>query len=57
MVDFLSNEFGVRVSDIEVVFGRSNANKQLRIKAPKKLPAVVDRFLEKKSNILRTPEA
>ena len=26
--------------DIEVVFGRENVNKQLRIKAPKKLPAV-----------------
>jgi hypothetical protein len=28
------------VSDIDVVFGRENVNKQLRIRAPKKLPAV-----------------
>jgi hypothetical protein len=28
------------VADIDVVFGRENVNKQLRIKAPKKLPAV-----------------
>ena len=32
--------FGVAVADIEVVFGQENVNKQLRIKAPKKLPAV-----------------
>ena len=32
--------FGVTVADIEVVFGQENVNKQLRIKAPKKLPAV-----------------
>ena len=32
--------FGVAVADIEVVFGRENVNKQLRIKAPKQLPAV-----------------
>ena len=30
------------VSDIEVVFGQENVNKQLRIKAPKKLPPVFD---------------
>jgi hypothetical protein len=30
----------VAVADIEVVFGRENVNKQLRIKAPKKLPGV-----------------
>lgn len=40
MVRFLAPLFGVSVSDIEVVFGRENVNKQLRIKAPKKLPAV-----------------
>jgi hypothetical protein len=40
MVRFLANEFGVAASDIEVVFGRMNVNKQLRIKSPKKLPAV-----------------
>lgn len=40
MVRFLAPLFGVAVSDIEVVFGQENVNKQLRIKAPKKLPAV-----------------
>jgi uncharacterized protein (TIGR00251 family) len=40
MVRFLAPLFGVAVADIEVVFGRENVNKQLRIKAPKKLPAV-----------------
>jgi uncharacterized protein (TIGR00251 family) len=41
MVRFLAQEFGVTVSDIEVVFGRMNVNKQLRIKSPKQLPAVI----------------
>jgi uncharacterized protein (TIGR00251 family) len=40
MVRFLAPLFGVSVVDIEVVFGRENVNKQLRIRAPKKLPAV-----------------
>src|SRR6266581_1325630 len=41
MVRFLADEFGVSISDIQVVFGRMNVNKQLRIKAPKRLPAVI----------------
>lgn len=45
MVRFLAGQFGVSVGDIEVVFGRFNVNKQLRIRAPKKLPAVVGRQL------------
>ncbi len=40
MVKFLSKIFEVSVSDIEVVFGRMNVNKQLRIKAPKNLPPI-----------------
>lgn len=40
MVRFLATEFGVAGGDIEVVFGRMNVNKQLRIKAPKRLPPV-----------------
>ena len=40
MVRFLAPLFGIGVADIEVVFGRENVNKQLRFKAPKKLPAV-----------------
>ena len=38
MVRFLAEEFGVKASDIQVVFGRMNVNKQLRIRAPKRLP-------------------
>jgi len=37
---FLAPHFGVSASDIEVVFGRENVNKQLRIKAPTKLPTM-----------------
>jgi uncharacterized protein (TIGR00251 family) len=40
MVRFLAPLFGVAVADIEVVFGQENVNKQLRIRAPKRLPAV-----------------
>lgn len=40
MVRFLAPLFGVTVSDIEVVFGQENVNKQLRIHSPRKLPAV-----------------
>ena len=45
MVRFLANEFGVAPIDIEVVFGRFNINKQLRIKSPKSLPSVVSKEL------------
>lgn len=45
MVRFLAKEFGVATTDITVVFGRYNVNKQLRIKAPGKLPPVVARAL------------
>ncbi len=37
MVKWLAKEFGVSRGDIEVVFGRMNVNKQLRIKNPHKL--------------------
>ena len=40
MVRFLAPLFGVATADIEVVFGQENVNKQLRIKAPAKLPDV-----------------
>ena len=43
MVKFLAGVFEVKASDIEVVFGRMNVNKQLRIKSPKKLPSVFDK--------------
>ncbi|OGT05916.1 MAG: hypothetical protein A2143_04065 [Gallionellales bacterium RBG_16_57_15] len=47
MVRFLAKEFGVASKDIEVVFGRFNVNKQLRIKSPKNLPSVISRHLSK----------
>jgi uncharacterized protein len=40
MLRFLAPLFGVPVSQIEVVFGQTNVNKQLRIRAPQKLPTV-----------------
>jgi len=45
MVRFLAKEFGVTVKDIEVVFGRFNVNKQLRIKSPKQLPSIISKHL------------
>ena len=45
MVRFLAEEFGVAVKDIQVVFGRFNVNKQLRIRSPKKLPAVISKHV------------
>ena len=41
MVRFLAAEFGISVSDIQVVSGRMNVNKVLRIKSPKILPGVI----------------
>jgi uncharacterized protein (TIGR00251 family) len=43
MLRFLAPHFGVTAADIEVVFGRMNVNKQLRIKAPTTLPPVFTR--------------
>ncbi|MFH1869442.1 MAG: DUF167 family protein [Pseudomonadota bacterium] len=45
MVRFLAEEFGVTANDVQVVFGRFNVNKQLRIKSPAKLPPVVSKHL------------
>lgn len=39
MVVFLAKEFGIGSSNIEVVYGRESIHKQLRIKAPKKIPS------------------
>ena len=41
MVRFLAEEFDVPTRNIEVVTGRTNVNKVLRIKAPKRLPAII----------------
>ncbi|MBD3799410.1 DUF167 family protein [Sulfuricurvum sp.] len=43
MVRFLAKEFGISPSDIEVVYGRMNVNKQLRLKNPTHLPSVIER--------------
>lgn len=40
MLRFLAPHFGVIPEAIEVVFGRMNVNKQLRIKSPTRLPDV-----------------
>jgi uncharacterized protein (TIGR00251 family) len=48
MVRFLAKEFDVPVNAIEVVFGRFNINKQLRIKAPRNLPSVIGKYLSQK---------
>lgn len=45
MVRFLAEEFDVAVKDIEVVFGRMNVNKQLRIRLPKIIPSVISKQL------------
>ncbi len=41
LVKFLAGEFDVPESAIRVVFGVYNVNKQVRIKAPRHLPAVI----------------
>ena len=46
MVKFLAEEFDVPAKAITVVFGRFNVNKQLRILAPKKIPAVLAKVLQ-----------
>lgn len=43
MVRFLAGEFGVSIKDIQVVSGRFNVNKQIRIKNPKNLPSEIYR--------------
>jgi uncharacterized protein (TIGR00251 family) len=43
LVKFLAGEFGVKSRDIEVVFGRMNVNKQVKIINPQKLPSVFER--------------
>ncbi len=43
MVKWLSKEFAVSRADIEVVFGRMNINKQLRIKNPQKLLKAIEK--------------
>lgn len=51
MVRFLAEEFDVAIKDITVVFGRFNVNKQLRIKAPKQLPPVIQKELANSASL------
>jgi hypothetical protein len=44
MVRFLAGEFDVSPSAITVVFGRMSVNKQLRIEAPPRLPAILQQL-------------
>ena len=46
MVRFLAGEFAINPSNIEVVFGRMNVNKQLPIQSPKKLPSVIANHMD-----------
>ena len=50
MVHFLADEFGVSSKDIQVVMGRFNVNKQLRIKNPQNLPAGIIREVDASTN-------
>ena len=45
MMRYLAGVFDVPLGAIEVVFGEKNVNKQIRVKAPRKLPAPI-RFPE-----------
>jgi len=51
MVRFLAKEFQVSNKDIEVVFGRFNVNKQLRIKNIIDLPSEVSKEIKNKPNL------
>lgn len=51
MLRFLAKQFGVKIKDIEVVYGRFDVNKQLRIRAPKQLPTVIQDYLASKTDI------
>ncbi len=43
MIKFLAKTFGVRRSSIELVYGRTNINKQFKIKSPTKLIEYIKR--------------
>jgi len=55
MVRFLAAEFGVAARDIEVVFGRFNVNKQLRIRSPNRLPPVIAKHLAGEARVAVDP--
>lgn len=47
MIKFLAKEFGVKKSDIELVFGLTSVNKQFKIVNPKKFPKVMQEYIDK----------
>jgi len=51
MVKWLAKEFGVNKNDIEVVFGRMNVNKQIRVKCPSKLPKVIEKMERRNKSV------
>ena len=42
-LQFLAQEFKVKVSDIKIVFGLTSIHKQFLISSPKRLPDVISR--------------
>ena len=40
LVKFLATEFGVKVKDIDIIYGEFTPHKQFKIKNPKKFPSV-----------------
>lgn len=51
MIKFLAKEFGVKKSDIELVFGLTSINKQFKISNPKKFPKVMQEFMDREEDI------
>ncbi len=51
MIQFLAKEFAVKAKDIEVVYGQTQINKQLKIHLPKKWPVVVFEELKRQKSI------
>lgn len=55
MVKYLAKEFAVKTSAIEVIYGQTQINKQLRIHQPKRFPAAIIKQLnEQQKKLLLT---
>jgi len=48
MIKFLTKVFGVKKSDIVLLYGQTTLSKQFRIKSPKKLPPVIQALEDEK---------
>ncbi len=51
LVQFLAKEFAVKPKDIQVIYGQTQINKQLKINSPKKWPTVVLEEIERQKNL------